>query len=104
MLGRSISTNRRKPGKSIECSAFCAGEYYRDLSQECLHMSGEPMEPEFAVIADVYHIGEVHDSEDEAETEDEQKDNNGGRIDDEADADEVEEPDDEADADEVKTR
>ena len=36
-------------------------------------MSGEPMEPEFAVIADVYHIGEVHDSEDEAETEDVQK-------------------------------
>ena len=36
-------------------------------------MSGEPMEPEFAVIADVYHIGEVHDSEDEAETEDEQE-------------------------------
>ena len=48
-----------------ECTEICP--------QECLHMSGEPMEPEFAVIADVYHIGEVHDSEDEAETEDEQE-------------------------------
>ena len=48
-----------------ECTEICP--------QECLHMSGEPMEPEFAVIADVYHIGEVHDSEDEAEIEDEQE-------------------------------